>query len=120
MALLETGGYPPRTHDDADAIDLSFIKDTWGADMLRDAMHAVVLAQDSPEINNMEVDVWKYISSYDPPSGEGFMFSRGDPVISRIQANMQVGHSGGSMAITMRHLQLLAKVGLSKYREGYN
>jgi hypothetical protein len=33
---------------------------------------------------------------------------------------MQEGHSGNTMAMTMRQLQLLAKIGLSKYREGYS
>lgn len=109
----------PRTHEHADTIDLSFIPDKWCGDMLRDAMHAVVSAQDSQEISSKEIDVWNYLSSYEPPSGEGFMFSRGDPVISRIQASMQIGHSGSTMALTMRNLQLLARIGLSKYREGY-
>lgn len=109
----------PRTREDADTIDLSFIPDKWCADMLRDALHAVVSAQTSQEISSKEIDVWNYLSSYEPPSGEGFMFSRGDPVISRIQTNMQIGHSGSTMALTMRNLQLLAKIGVSKYREGY-
>jgi hypothetical protein len=111
--------YPPRTQSDVAGIDLSFMKDAWAADMLRDAMNAVVLAQGDPIISENKTDVWNYMSTYEPPAGEGFMFSRGDKVVSCIQANMQVGHSGGSMAITMRHLQLLAKIGLSEYREGY-
>ena len=111
--------YPPRTQSDVAGIDLAFIKDAWAADMLRDAMNAVVLAQGDPRISESETDVWNYMSIYEPPAGEGFMFS-GDKVVSCIQANMQVGHSGGSMAFTMRHLQLLAKIGLSEYRQGYS
>ena len=87
--------------------------------MLRDAMNAVVLAQEDPEIITKEVDVWDYLSTYEPPAGQGFMFSRGDLVVESVQRNMRVGHSGYSMAHTMRHLQLLAKVGLLQYREGY-
>ena len=112
--------YPPRSITDLATIDLSFITEVWCADMLRDAMKAVVLAQGNPEIIKNEIDVWNYLSIYEPPVSEGFMFSRGDKVISCIQSNMQNGHSGNTMAMTMRQLQLLAKIGLSKYREGYS
>ena len=109
----------PRSLQEVAALDLSFLSDTWAADMLRDAMNAVVLAQEKPEIIKQKIDVWTYLSTYEPPRGEGFMFSRGDLVVESVQYNMQVGHSGGSMAHTMRHLQLLAKIGFPEYREGY-
>ena len=109
----------PRSPQEVAALDLSFLNDTWAADMLRDAMNAVVLAQEKPEIIKQKIDVWTYLSTYEPPSGQGFMFSRGDLVVESVQHNMQVGHSGGSMAHTMRHLQLLAKIGFPQYREGY-
>jgi len=115
---VEESKYPRSLQEVAD-IDLSFLKDSWAADMLRDAMNAVVLAQEKPEIIQKKIDVWTYLSTYEPPSGEGFMFSRGDLVVESVQYNMQVGHSGGSMALTMRHLQLLAKIGLPEYRNGY-
>jgi hypothetical protein len=118
MAEYNASNYP-RSKKEVAETDLSFIGDTWGADMLRDAMNAVVMAQESPAILNSEVDVWKYLSTYEPPTGQGFMFSRGDLIIETIQNGMGVGHSGGSMAYTMRHLQLLAKIGLPKYRDGY-
>jgi hypothetical protein len=109
----------PRSLQEVAALDLSFLDDTWAADMLRDAMNAVVLSQEKPEIIQQKIDVWTYLSTYEPPRGEGFMFSRGDLVVESVQYNMQVGHSGCSMAITMRHLQLLAKIGFPQYREGY-
>ena len=109
----------PRSLQEVAALDLSFLSDTWSADMLRDAMNAVVLAQEKPEIIKQRIDVWTYLSTYEPPRGEGFMFSRGDIVVESVQQKMQVGHSGGSMAMTMRHLQLLAKIGFPQYREGY-
>jgi hypothetical protein len=105
----------PRTQGEVAEVDLSCMKDTWCADMVRDGMNAIVLAQGNSAINANGIDVWNYLSTYEPPSGEGFMFSRGDMVITCIQSNMQVGHSGSSMAFTMRHLQLLAKIGISKY-----
>jgi len=109
----------PRSLKEVAALDLSFLKDDWAADMLRDAMNAVVLAQENPKILEKKIDAWTYLSTYEPPHGEGFMFSRGDIVVEAVQYNMQVGHSGGSMALTMRHLQLLAKIGFPEYRNGY-
>ena len=109
----------PRSLQEVAALDLSFLNDNWAADMLRDAMNAVVLAQEKPEILQKGIDAWTYLSTYEPPRGEGFMFSRGDIVVESVQQKLQVGHSGGSMALTMRHLQLLAKIGFPKYRDGY-
>jgi hypothetical protein len=109
----------PRSLQEVAALDLSSIKDSWVADMLRDAMNAVVLAQEKPQILEQKIDVWTYLSTYEPPRGEGFMFSRGDIVVESVQHHMQVGHSGNSMAMTMRHLQLLAKIGFPEYRDGY-
>jgi len=109
----------PHTAEEVAAIDLSFLGDDWATDMLRDVMNAVVLAQQDPKIRAKEINVWNYLSTYEPPRGEGFMFSRGDLVIESIQRNMQVGHSGSSMAMTMRQLQLLAKIGFPQYRDGY-
>ena len=109
----------PRSLQEVAALDLSFLGDSWAADMLRDAMNAVVLAQENPKILEQKIDVWTYLSTYEPPRGEGFMFSRGDIVVESVQRNMQVGHSGSSMAMTMRQLQLLAKIGFPEYRDGY-
>ena len=118
-AEVEEESKYPRSLQEVEALDLSFLKDNWAADMLRDAMNAVVLAQENPKILEKKIDAWTYLSTYEPPRGEGFMFSRGDIVVEAVQYNMQVGHSGGSMAMTMRHLQLLAKIGFPQYREGY-
>ena len=109
----------PRSLQEVAALDLSFLGDKWAADMLRDAMNAVVLAQENAEIIQRKIDAWTYLSTYEPPRGEGFMFSRGDVVVEAVQYNMQVGHSGGSMAMTMRQLQLLAKIGFPEYRDAY-
>ena len=115
---IEEHKYPCSLQEVA-AIDLSFLGDDWKADMLRDAMKSVVLAQQDPEISRQEIDIWTYLSTYEPPAGQGFMFSRGDIVVESVQRNMQVGHSGSSMAMTMRQLQLLAKIGFPQYRDGY-
>jgi len=109
----------PQTAEEVAAIDLSFLGDDWAVDMLRDVMNAVVLAQQDPKIRAKEINVWTYLSTYEPPRGQGFMFSHGDLVVESVQRNMQVGHSGSSIAMTMRQLQLLAKIGLPQYRDGY-
>ena len=109
----------PRTLQEVAALDLSFLNDNWAADMFRDGMNAIVLAQQNSEISKKEIDVWNYLSTYEPPEGQGFMFSRGDLVVESVQHHMKVGHSGSSMALTMRHLQLLAKIGFPEYRNGY-
>lgn len=109
----------PRSLQEVAALDLSFLNDDWAAEMLRDAMRAVVLAQENPKIIERGIDAWTYLSTYDPPSGQGFMFSRGDLVVDSVRNNMQVGHSGNSMAYTLRHLQLLAGIGFPEYRNGY-
>ena len=118
VEVVEESKYP-RSLQEVAALDLSFLGDSWAADMLRDAMNAVVLAQENPKILEQKIDAWTYLSTYEPPRGEGFMFSRGDIVVESVQYNMQVGHSGGSMAMTMRQLQLLAKIGFPEYRNGY-
>ena len=118
-AEVEEEAKYPRSLQEVAAIDLSFLNDNWAAEMFRDGMNAVVQAQENPEIIKQGIDVWTYLSTYEPASGEGFMFSRGNLVVESVQYNMQVGHSGGSMALTMRHLQLLAKIGFPKYRDGY-
>jgi hypothetical protein len=109
----------PRSLQEVAALDLSFLGDTWAADMFRDGMNAVVLAQEKPQILEQKIDIWTYLSTYEPPSGEGFMFSRGDLVVESVQHHMQTGHSGRTMAMTMRNLQLLAKIGFPEYRNGY-
>jgi len=56
----------PRTEADVDGLDMSFIKDAWNAEMLRDAIRAVVRVERSPDMLEKEYDVWKFISTYDP------------------------------------------------------
>jgi hypothetical protein len=47
----------PRSLQEVAALDLSFLHDSWSADMLRDAMNAVVLAQVKPQIIQQKIDV---------------------------------------------------------------
>jgi hypothetical protein len=109
----------PRTEEQVKSLDLSFIKDSWNADMLRDAICAVVRVERSTDMLAKEFDVWKFMSTYDPPEGRGFMFSD-HPVTNRIMNSMEVGHSGTSYGFTMRHLQYFAmNGGVEGYKREY-
>jgi len=109
----------PRTEEQVKGMDLSFIKDSWNADMLRDAIRAVVRVERSPEMQAKEFDVWKFMSTYDPPEGRGFMFSD-HPITNHIMRSMEVGHSGSSYGFTMRHLQYFATHGgVDGYKREY-
>jgi hypothetical protein len=61
------------------------------------------------------VDGWDFLKSYEPPSGEGFMFVRNPPAKMQEIENAVIqaysGHSGGSYGCTMRILQSIAKGG---------
>jgi hypothetical protein len=57
---------------------------------------------------------WTYLRDNPPSERTGYMFSD-NPMFSVINGNMQVGHSGGSYAWTMRNLQYIATHGLDAY-----
>ena len=85
---------------------------------LKDGLFAVVRASELPDTKNNEIDVWKYLSKYSPPADRGFMFSDGDDsIVTLVQNQMEVGHSGCSMGWTMRQIEFIAKNGLEKHRD---
>lgn len=106
----------PKTLSELNALDLSFMKDSWSADMIRDGMRAVIMSEEG--LPSHQKDVWKYLHDYSPPEGKGFMFCD-DTVVSRIGTKMEVGHSGTSFGWTMRNLEFIAKNGLDAYREKF-
>ena len=68
-----------------------------------------------------ECELWDWLRAYDPPYGNGFMFSS-TPERQRIDAKMSEqdiagGHSGSSYGGTMRVMEYIAKEGYEKYRE---
>jgi hypothetical protein len=112
--------YWPMTASAANAWDLSYMNDSLATSNLRDGLLAVVRATESPTVKTKEIDVWKYISNYSPPSERGFMFSGGDDwIITLVQNEMEVGHSGASMGWTMRNIEFIAKNGLPAHRNMY-
>ena len=115
-----SSGYWPLTLDEVRDCDLSYLNDNHSADMIRDGMRAIILAGELPEIKAKEINVWKYLSEYSPPSGRGFQFSSGDDnIVSLVQNNMLTGHSGCSMGWTMRQIEFIAKNGVPTHRETF-
>lgn len=105
----------PTTIDEVNNLDLSYIDD-WERDMIKDGLRAVVRANNS--MLTSEINLWNYLSTFDPPAGKGFMFCD-DKIISKILNEMEIGHSGSSMAWTMRIIELIAKEGLLGLRKYY-
>ena len=64
--------------------------------------------------NQRESCMWTYLRDNPPSDLTGYMFSN-NPEFGAIMNNMQVGHSGGSYAWTMRNLQYIAFNGLDEY-----
>ena len=115
-----SSGYWPLTHDEVRDCDLSYLNDKWSEDMIKDGMHAILIANALPEVAVKEINVWKYLSEYSPPSGQGFQFSAGDdPIVTLVQNNMITGHSGCSMGWTMRNIEFIAKNGVGAHRDRF-
>jgi hypothetical protein len=89
--------------------DFSFIRDPHTRHMVSNGYTAV-----------NQLELWKWMKEYIPENDKGFMFSD-HPYINRIMAKMESlpnppGHSGSSFAVTMRHLEYIAKHGLDEYK----
>ena len=108
----------PKTLEDVNNLDLSYMDDKWSQDMVRDGMKAIIRLNDKMKKKESNIDVWDYLSKYSPEEGKGFMFSS-DPIVSQIVNEMEVGHSGSSMGWTMRQLELIVKAGLAEHRSMY-
>ena len=109
--------YWPLTLDSVNQCDLSSFNDKWSEDMIRDGMRAILLVGQLPEVRDKEINVWKYLSQYSPPSDRGFQFSYGnDRIVTLVGDNMKTGHSGASMGWTMRNIEFIAKNGLPAHR----
>lgn len=120
---VDTGRSPdywPLTLDAVRDCDLSYMNDDWSEDMIRDAMRAIIRVGTLPEISCKEINVWQYLSKYSPPEDRGFMFGIGDDrIVTLVINHMEIGHSGCSMAWTMRNIEFIAKNGIMKHREKF-
>lgn len=112
--------YWPLTLDSIELCDLSYFNDKWSEDMVRDGMRSILLVGQLPEVSAKEINVWKHLSQYSPPSDRGFQFSYGeDLIVTLVGDNMKTGHSGASMGWTMRQIEFIAKNGLPAHRERF-
>jgi len=117
---VPTDIYWPLTIAEANAWDFSYMDDSLDTSNLRDGLLAVIRAAELPATKTKEINVWQYLSNYSPPSDRGFMFSAGDDsIITLVQNQMNVGHSGASMGCTMRNIEYIAKNGLANHRQMY-
>jgi hypothetical protein len=106
----------PNTIEEVNNLDLNYI-DKWERDMIIDALQAIVRANDV--LKKREINVWDYLSKFSPSPNRGFMFCD-DEIVSIIQREMETGHSGSSMAWTMRVIELIAKQGLVALPQYFN
>lgn len=110
--------YWPLTFDAVRDCDLTYMKDRWSEDMIRDGMRSIIRVGQLPEIREKEISVWKYLSNYSPPADRGFMFSYGDDrIVTLVGDHMEVGHSGSTLGWTMRNIEFIAKNGVPAHRE---
>jgi hypothetical protein len=117
-SVAQKDEYWPLTLDAVNACDLSYMNDEWSEDMIRDGMRSIIRVGQLPGVREKEINVWKYLSNYSPPSDRGFMFSYGDDrIVTLVSNNMEVGHSGCSMGWTMRNIEFIAKNGVPAHRE---
>ena len=89
---------------------------------IRDEHTRYLVSNGYTAVNQLELLGW--LKNFTPNSNHGFMFSS-DPNIHKIIGRMESlpnppGHSGSSFAITMRHLEYVAKHGLDKYKTDYH
>jgi hypothetical protein len=67
-----------------------------------------------------QLELWSWLKDFEPAANEGFAWSE-HPNVIRIGEKMESlpnspGHSGSSFAITMRHMEYIAKNGLDQYK----
>jgi hypothetical protein len=90
--------------------DFSFISDEHTRSLVINGYNAV-----------NQLELWSWLKDFEPAENEGFAWSK-HPNVSMIGMKMASlpdapGHSGSSFALTMRHLEYIAKNGMHKYKE---
>ena len=89
--------------------DFSFIRDSHTRAWVSNGYKAV-----------SQLELMGWLKIFKPEDGDGFMWSK-NPNIRKISEKMESlpdapGHSGSSFAITMRHLEFIAKHGIDEYK----
>jgi len=89
--------------------DFSFIHDQHTRSLVTNGYTAV-----------SQLELWQWMKEFSPEANNGFAWSN-HPNIKQIAIKMESlpnppGHSGSSFAITMRHLEYIAKNGIEQYK----
>ena len=90
-----------------DEVDFSFIRNEMFIHMFLSAYNVIT-----------REEKWKLMHDYNPPSSEGFMWST-DPEINLLMNKINDdygGHSGSSMAFTMRKMQFIGIYGYNEFK----
>lgn len=90
--------------------DFSFINDRWFRDMIEDGYQAVTATEGG----------WDFFKEWTPPADKGYMWST-HPKMTEITRNMKLyeDHSGSTLAMTMKSMQKIARLGWNGYVEEY-
>ena len=88
--------------------DFSFIRDANTRRYMENA-YIVISALDGG---------WEFMRTFEPEQGKGFMFSE-HPMLTQIYSRIDTAHSGASLALVMRGMELFAKQGLAEFRKVY-
>lgn len=91
--------------------DFSFIKDDMTRNCIEDGYKTI-----------MRLNVWDILIRKSVNENTGFMFNKDpvyDHIMNEINNDCRSGHSGFTMAFTMRNLDFIAKNGLDKWKENY-
>jgi len=84
--------------------DFSFISSDHQRNMIENAYNAISIAEK-----------WEFLKTFEPNPDEGFMFTKNETankLMNYIDTVYKEGHSGGSMAWTMRVMQIIAREGV--------
>lgn len=88
--------------------DFSFVKDIGLRQDLEDAWDSVRDAEAAG------FEAWKFFREESPPHEMGYMFWP-NSTLQEVQKRMHSGHSGSSMAMTLRGIEYIAKYGWAAF-----
>jgi hypothetical protein len=88
--------------------DFTFIKSSHDRHMVESAYNAITIAEK-----------WEVLKTNEPEQPRGFMFTKNKELmdIMSLVESSHGGHSGSSLAWTMRIMQIIAKDGIDGLRE---
>ena len=89
--------------------DFSWIESSYNREIIESAYTSVTRLQK-----------WKIMQEFEPKATEGFMRCSYPPMVDIMtEITRQYGHSGASLAYTMRTMQKIARIGVEQYKQEY-